>query len=285
MDSSQDLVNSVKELYNRVPYQAFGMDCFPVFRSLGKSREELSCWGKGKSALEAGCGAGHITCFLSAYVASILGIDISSKSLNFAESRARELGISNAKFLNADIFDSRFLAANREKFDYIICYGVLHHTPNPYLGFGNLLGLLKPGGEITIGLYSRTEIFYRLKRKIVLMIAGKDWGKRERWARRLFFFGRPEQLRIFDGFVHPVVSFHSIYELYSWGQRSKLQYLGSWPPIQLSEYLGLAGIKSKLLRKFVSRFDYSWLSFVFIEMLWIVSGKSVMVSITYKKPC
>lgn len=283
MEQVKTTTEQVRKLYNEVPYSAYGMDCFPVIKSLRLTPKQLPEWGRDKSVLEVGCGAGHIICYLAGFAHKATGVDISSKSLELARKKSAELGVANVDFLQADFFDEEFLKQYEASFDYILCYGVLHHTNNPYLGFTNLLRLLKPGAQITVGLYSRTELVYRIKRKIVLWLAGKDWGKRERWANRLYFKGQGDKLRIFDSYVHPVVSFHSIAEIFSWGEKNNLAYVGSWPPIEFFYYFKIfkkpfppanEPVKIGMLKKI-----FFWL----VELIWILSGKSVMVSLTFKK--
>ena len=104
--------------------------------------------------LIAGCGTGmeaisYATIFPKA---DVLAIDLSRTSLAFGLQKALEFGIKNIRFRQGDILR---LGGLPERFDYIISSGVLHHMPDPVEGWNALVGLLRPGGLMKIGLYSR----------------------------------------------------------------------------------------------------------------------------------
>jgi SAM-dependent methyltransferase len=85
--------------------------------------------------------------------ATVLAIDLSRASLAYGMRRARELGVDTLRFRHADILH---LGTIDERFDLIETSGVLHHMEDPIAGWRVLTGLLKPGGFIKLGLYSRT---------------------------------------------------------------------------------------------------------------------------------
>jgi SAM-dependent methyltransferase len=104
--------------------------------------------------LIAGCGTGrdaaiHAMRFPSS---SITAVDVSRTSLAYAVKKARELGLENIAFLQGDILE---LGRIGQTFDHICCTGVLHHMEDPVEGWRVLCDLLKPGGLMRIGLYSR----------------------------------------------------------------------------------------------------------------------------------
>ena len=103
--------------------------------------------------LIAGCGTGrHVLlvakCFRNA---SILAIDISRRSLSYAQKMAEKYKIHNVEFLHADILN---LGKLNRKFHVIESSGVLHHMQNPIDGLRVLCDLLEPQGLIKLGLYS-----------------------------------------------------------------------------------------------------------------------------------
>ena len=102
--------------------------------------------GTGKQALQAS--------YVYGPKAKLLATDISAASLGYAASAATRLGVSNVEFLVADILD---LDRLDRSFDIIECVGVLHHMADPWEGWRKLLGRLKPGGLMYIGLYSSTS--------------------------------------------------------------------------------------------------------------------------------
>jgi Tfp pilus assembly protein PilF/SAM-dependent methyltransferase len=114
------------------------------FRKLGTREAEI---------LIAGCGTGQQALDAANLFAAarLLAIDLSVPSLAFAKRKARELGLSNIAFAQADILG---LGALDRTFDSIEAMGVLHHLADPWAGWKVLLGRLAPGGVMRIGLYS-----------------------------------------------------------------------------------------------------------------------------------
>jgi len=105
------------------------------------------------SMLIAGCGTGRHAAMCAALDpdSRILAVDLSRSSLAYAARRARESGLGNVEFAQADILE---LGALEERFDIIQCSGVLHHLRDPMAGARVLAGLLAPGGKMKLGLYS-----------------------------------------------------------------------------------------------------------------------------------
>jgi SAM-dependent methyltransferase len=103
--------------------------------------------------LVVGCGTGRnaIETARAFSTANVLAVDLSGASLAFATRKARQLGVGNISFAQADILNMGGLETH---FDLIEALGVLHHMADPFAGWRILLGLLKPGGTMKIGLYS-----------------------------------------------------------------------------------------------------------------------------------
>ncbi|MGH1350424.1 MAG: tetratricopeptide repeat protein [Methyloligellaceae bacterium] len=103
--------------------------------------------------LIAGCGTGKhpISCALQYRDAKILAVDLSRASLSYGARKAKEMGVENITFSQADILK---LGELDRSFDIIECCGVLHHMKEPEAGLKVLLSLLKPGGYMKIALYS-----------------------------------------------------------------------------------------------------------------------------------
>ena len=94
----------------------------------------------GKRVLDAGCGAGRFTEVALAAGAEVMAVDFSEAVdacyLNHS---------ANPQFnvVQADILKLPF---KRKSFDYVFCFGVLQHTPDPRAAFLALPEQLKPGG-------------------------------------------------------------------------------------------------------------------------------------------
>lgn len=103
----------------------------------------------GSTVLEAGCGVGAQTITLAqrSPEAHFTSIDVSADSVVEAKRRVDLAGLTNVKFMQADIFNLPFDA---ELFDHIFVCFVLEHLACPVEALVILKKLLKPGGTITV---------------------------------------------------------------------------------------------------------------------------------------
>ncbi len=131
--------------------------------------------------LIAGCGTGKhpISCALQYKGGKILAVDLSRASLSYGARKAREMGVENITFGQADILK---LGELDRRFDLIECCGVLHHMKEPEAGLKVLLSLLKPGGYMKIALYS--EIARRAVADLRAKIAGDNIDTSRRGLQR-----------------------------------------------------------------------------------------------------
>ncbi len=106
-----------------------------------------------KEILIAGCGTGKQAFYIAQILpeARVLAVDISLPSLAYARRKTREEGLCNIEYAQADILK---LGTIGRTFDRIEAVGVLHHLREPEAGWRVLVGLLRPKGEMGIGLYS-----------------------------------------------------------------------------------------------------------------------------------
>jgi SAM-dependent methyltransferase len=75
----------------------------------------------------------------------------------------------NVLLVQADIFH---IPCRLAAFDFVFCFGVLQHTPDPARAFASLPPLLKAGGQMAIDVY-RLDPWWR------------QWPKTKYWIRRL----------------------------------------------------------------------------------------------------
>ena len=110
--------------------------------------------------LIAGCGTGRQAVEAAlAYApnARLLAFDFSRASLRYAAMKARRHRLDAIRFRQADILDlPDFDPPFDRPVDLIECIGVLHHMADPFAGWRILLGQLRPGGLMYVGLYSAT---------------------------------------------------------------------------------------------------------------------------------
>jgi 2-polyprenyl-3-methyl-5-hydroxy-6-metoxy-1,4-benzoquinol methylase len=104
--------------------------------------------------LVAGCGTGVETLGLATQIVGVrvTAVDLSLSSLAYAQRMANELGITNVEFRQADILE---LAEWPEPFDIVYCVGVLMAMRDPQAGLRALVPLVRPGGLMKLGLYSK----------------------------------------------------------------------------------------------------------------------------------
>jgi trans-aconitate methyltransferase len=103
----------------------------------------------GSRVLEAGCGTGAHTVTLARNSpgARITSIDVSSESLDEAKGRVRAAGLTNVEFQQGDIFA---LPSGLKFFDHVFVCFVLEHLSHPLEALTTLMGVLRPGGTITV---------------------------------------------------------------------------------------------------------------------------------------
>lgn len=120
--------------------------------------------------LSAGCGtsqAAHIA--YNNPESSVTGLDLSEASLTHQRKLAERHGLKNLKLERRDILD---LAGSDNRFDLIVCTGVLHHMERPDDGMRALASVLSPRGAIyamvyayakRAGVYLLQDLFRRLR--------------------------------------------------------------------------------------------------------------------------
>jgi len=105
------------------------------------------CKLNSKLVLEAGSGAGRFTEVLLKYGAIVHSFDYS----NAVEANSSNNGHNeNLVLVQADI---RAIPFPKLSYDYVICIGVLQHTPSPEESIKSLYEMVAPGGALVIDHY------------------------------------------------------------------------------------------------------------------------------------
>ncbi|MBI5413854.1 class I SAM-dependent methyltransferase [Candidatus Peregrinibacteria bacterium] len=163
-DKKVPIVNSIPRFVERENYaDNFGLQ-WNKFRStqldsyMGKPVTADRFWKntkwapaeiKGKAMLEAGSGAGRFTEIMLGAGAKLASFDYS----NAVEANFKNNAHKGDLFLfQGDLFDIPF---DDKQFDFVFCYGVLQHTPDPEKAFYAIEKKLKPGGKISIDVYHK----------------------------------------------------------------------------------------------------------------------------------
>ncbi len=150
--------------------------------------------------------------------------------------------------------------------DLVFSYGVIHHTPNPFLCFRELARILKPGGYLLLNVYNWENLYRKLYHAFnppftgVRNLGGKWFGD---LLLKLFVFP-PYHLALWmvlgltqgrwrfpglrnsweqfgDFFLTPIARFYHFEELQSMGETLQLQVVehetGGWPQGGFSHFV------------------------------------------------
>ena len=109
---------------------------------------------KGRKVLEVGSGAGRFTEVLLKHGAVLDSFDFSDAvEANAANHRSQAFTLVQA--------DIRQMPFERESYDYVVCLGVLQHTPDTEESIACLWDMVRPGGRLIIDHY-RWNLWLRL---------------------------------------------------------------------------------------------------------------------------
>lgn len=118
----------------------------------GWEASEFHEWLDGKTVLDAGCGMGWFTRYLTEHNESgaVYGMDISEMAVR----KGKELQ-PDVNLLVGDLTAPPF---PDESLDYIACEEVIHHTPDPPATLDRLVSRLVPDGVFTMYIYKEKPL-------------------------------------------------------------------------------------------------------------------------------
>jgi 2-polyprenyl-3-methyl-5-hydroxy-6-metoxy-1,4-benzoquinol methylase len=140
--------------WRRCKVMRFGSIAEYLSRVLPQYQDPPAALADGCRVLSAGCGTGKepIEFARSFPGCDILAIDLSSRSLAYAQAKAAQYGLKNIQFAQADILQ---LARWSPRFDVILSSGVLHHMQDTLHAWRILRECLDERGVMHVALYSR----------------------------------------------------------------------------------------------------------------------------------
>jgi ubiquinone/menaquinone biosynthesis C-methylase UbiE len=115
-----------------------------LVRSLGS--------GRGKTALDLGCGEGRHTILMAAQGYAVTALDLEPLALRKAKEHVRRAGL-RADFVTGNALDLKFADGS---FDLVLDYGCFHHvvTRDWPRYRREIARVLKPGGHLSLSVFS-----------------------------------------------------------------------------------------------------------------------------------
>ncbi len=123
---------------------------------------------RNKSFLDAGCGSGLFSLAARRLGARVHSFDYDLDSVCCAEELRRRYFDGDAYWTiqSGSVLDTDFLRS-LGRFDYVYCWGVLHHTGAMWAGLENITGNIKEDGKLFIAIYNdqgrKSKIWKKIK--------------------------------------------------------------------------------------------------------------------------
>ncbi len=132
--------NKVQNFYNKTPFPDYELERFNTKEDLRAQSYSFAnildrSIPEDASIIDVGTGTGQLSAFLSLRRKCVWGIDFSDSSLKKANQLKEKLKLDTWHLKKVDILDEKQIDEIGQKFDYVLCMGVLHHTGNAYKGF------------------------------------------------------------------------------------------------------------------------------------------------------
>lgn len=117
----------------------------------------------GKRVLEIGTGVGTDARGIIARGGIYTGINVDAGSTRATAAALEVFGLQG-KVLQCDATRMQFAD---ESFDFVYTFGVLHHIPEAAAAVGEIMRILRPGGEVLAMLYNRGSINHAVEIKVL----------------------------------------------------------------------------------------------------------------------
>lgn len=166
-------VARARELYGRY---CFGDFCY------GAKRQEhnrplvdfLASIDSNATVCDIGCGAGY-------WLEAGLRLGMARERAYGVDLSPANVAAAKAKGFPVLCGDALGLALESDISDFTICNGVIHHTPDPFRAFKELVRITRPGGCIFLGVYNRWNPYFYLVHRAALPIRYLYWN----WDKRV----------------------------------------------------------------------------------------------------
>jgi len=151
---------SVGDFYERHPYPPPLDDIEAYRRTWDEKRRRVEShlfWPEARfrddpRILVAGCGTMQAAHYAVRWPnAQVVGIDVSERSIAFEEGLKKAHGLERLELRQLPVEKAAEL---QQRFDYVVCTGVLHHLPDPDAGLRALRDVLEIGGALHVMIYA-----------------------------------------------------------------------------------------------------------------------------------
>jgi 2-polyprenyl-3-methyl-5-hydroxy-6-metoxy-1,4-benzoquinol methylase len=120
---------------------------------------------QGIRALDAGCGSGRWTYALAELGSEVVAFDLTSGGIEAVDANLGRR--ENVTVCQANLFEPPFAD---ESFDFVMSWGVLHHTPDTRAALDRLVPLVKRGGTLYVMVYERVRPLRLLGTEVVRQV-------------------------------------------------------------------------------------------------------------------
>ena len=229
--SKPDVTDEVRAFYEETPFPNYD-DFDDVGSLMEKARqgrfarlldEQVPF---GARVLEAGCGTGQLSNFLSVASRTVVGADLCLNSLRLGQQFKARNRLPHVHFVQMNLFRPVFRPG---AFDLVISNGVLHHTADPKLGFRTLADLVRPGGYILVGLYHRYGRLITDARRAIFHAFGDRFQFLDPNLRKAESSVAKRRAWFMDQYKHPHESKHTIGEVIGWLADAGFEFVSSIP--------------------------------------------------------
>ena len=154
------IARQVSAFYERHPYPP-PVDDLQAYRQVWDDRRRRADshlfwpaepYRDDRSILVAGCGTTQAAHYAVRWPrARVIGIDVSAWSLAFTQELKHKHALTNLEVRELAVEDAAKLG---ERFEHVVCTGVLHHLPDPNAGLWALHNVLAPNGALNMMIYA-----------------------------------------------------------------------------------------------------------------------------------
>lgn len=110
----------------------------------------------GKLVLDLGCGAGIDSAEFARSGASVVSVDFTKTAVTLTQNLLKEAKLP----AEVKLADATSLPFEKETFDCVYCFGLLHHIPDVEKAVSEIHRVLKPGGQVIAMVYHKDSLLY-----------------------------------------------------------------------------------------------------------------------------